>query len=118
MTSDRRESLRLQVEIAGTQFIDNRPIRSLISNLSASGLHACHIVEPMSRSSRLIQLEIPLPGLEEALWAKGEVVYDSIGPLYHGTGIRFVAMAPHQRRALDRWLSNNSSSLPDDVVPA
>ncbi len=80
MEEDRRTSQRIPVDIPMIQFIDNQPIMSVISNLSASGFHACHIVEPMSRSSRLIQVELPLPGVKEALWVKGEVVYVGRGP--------------------------------------
>ena len=105
MGRERRRSRRIPVELAVTQFVDNRPIVSVVSNLSATGLHACHAVAPLARSSRAIQLELTLPGSDEPLWVKGEVVYDMIGPCYHGTGIRFVAMAPSHRRSLASWIS-------------
>jgi hypothetical protein len=104
MSKDRRTNLRIPIELPIIQFIDNRPIRSLISNLSATGLHSCHAVEPMSRSSRVIQIEFPLPGVAERLWAKAEVVYDTIGPCFHGTGVRFIAIANAHQRLLDEWI--------------
>jgi hypothetical protein len=96
--------MRIPIELPIIQFIDNRPIRSLVSNLSATGLHSCHAVEPMSRSSKVIQVEFPLPGVAEPLWAKAEVVYDTIGPGFHGTGVRFIAIADAHRRLLDEWI--------------
>lgn len=109
MSKDRRHNTRIPIELPIIQFIDNRPIRSLVSNLSATGLHSCHAVEPMSRSSRLIQLEFPLPGVAEPLWAKAEVVYDTIGPCYHGTGVRFIAIADAHRRLLEEWIRAEAS---------
>lgn len=104
MSKDRRNNMRIPIELPIIQFVDNRPIRSLVSNLSATGLHSCHAVEPLSRSSRLIQIEFPLPGLSEPLWAKAEVVYDTIGPGFHGTGVRFIALADVHQRWLDEWI--------------
>jgi hypothetical protein len=108
MSSDRRARMRIPVELPIIQFVDNRPIRSVVSNLSSSGLHSCHAVEPMSRSSRLIQVEFPLPGLSEPLWAKAEVVYDTIGPFFHGTGVRFVAIARAHQRLLNDWIKSEA----------
>ena len=107
MQRERRRAERFDVDLVATQFIDNRPIRSQIANLSLSGLHACHAVEPMSRSSRHIQLEVPLPG-SETLWIKGEIVFDDLGLLHHGTGVRFLAMAPSHERALEKWIGTQS----------
>ena len=104
MSSERRTDLRIPVEIYATQFIDNRPFRSVISDLSVTGLHVNRLVEPMWRSSRVVQLELPLPGLADPLWAKAEVVYDALDPFFHGTGLRFLAMARSHERQLGEWI--------------
>ena len=105
MASDRRNRFRVPVGLPMIQFVDNHPIISVASDLSPTGLHASHVVEPMSRSSKLIQLEIPLPGADDAVWAKAEVIYDAIGPIFHCTGIRFLAMAEFHQRLLSNWLA-------------
>jgi hypothetical protein len=107
--SDRRADLRIPVELPLIQYVDNRPIASVTSDLSLSGLHACHAIEPMSRSSKLVQLELELPGLDEPLWVKGEVVYDAISPVHHSSGIRFIAMAHRHERALAEWLEQQAT---------
>jgi hypothetical protein len=104
MSSDRRVDARIPVEIYATQFIDDRPFRSVVSDLSLTGLHASRLVQPMWRSSKVIQIELPLPGFEESLWAKAEVVYDALDPFFHGTGIRFLAMASYHERLLGEWV--------------
>lgn len=104
MANERRTDLRVPVELQVTQFIDDQPFRSLASDLSATGLHASRVFVPMARSRRVIQLEIPLPGLEDPLWASAEIVYDAIDPYFHGCGIRFLSMAGFHRHLLDTWL--------------
>lgn len=104
MANERRGDLRIPVEIYGTQFIDNRPFRTVVSDLSLTGLHASRLVEPMWRTSRVVHVEIPLPGFGESLWASAEVVYDALDPFFHGTGLRFKAMAGFHERLLGDWL--------------
>jgi len=58
----------------------------------------------MERRSRVVQIEVPLPGTNESLWTRGEVVYDRFEPLFHGTAIRFTGMANTHRRMLNHWL--------------
>jgi hypothetical protein len=111
MSSERRDDLRVPIELVVTQFIGDRPFRSLASDLSMTGLHACRCFEPMMRSSRVIQLEIPLPGLTDPLWASAEVVYDSINPYFHGTGVRFLSMASVHRRLLDAWIRRTVQTI-------
>jgi hypothetical protein len=104
MASERRAALRVPVEIYATQFIDNRPFRSVVSDLSPSGLHTSRLVEPMWRTSRVIQVELPLPGFDESLWASAEVVYDALDPFFHATGLRFLSMASFHERLLGEWI--------------
>jgi hypothetical protein len=49
-------------------------------------------------------VELPLPDTNDAIWAKGEVVYDNFDSLFHGTAIRFTAMARKHQRLLRDWL--------------
>ncbi len=116
MGTDRRTDARIPVEIYMTQFIDDRPFRSIVSDLSHTGLHASRLVEPMWRTSRVIQLELPLPGVEDPLWATAEIVYDALDPFFHGTGIRFLTMAPYHERILDNWVESAHSEVLKQMV--
>jgi hypothetical protein len=58
-----------------------------------------------------VQLELPLPGLSEPLWARGEVIYDRVDGLFHGQAIRFVSMARAERQALERYLFEQRREL-------
>lgn len=90
------------------QFIEDEPHRSFLSDLSAAGLYMERPVELLSRRSDVVQVELPLPG-EEPLWAKCEVVYDRFDSLFHGTAVRFTAMARRHQRLLREWLRETSS---------
>lgn len=104
MAGERRADLRVPVEIYATQFIDDRPFRSVVSDLSTTGLHASRLVQPMWRTSRVIQVELPLPGFDESVWASAEVVYDALDPFFHGSGLRFRSMATIHERILTDWI--------------
>ena len=46
----------------------------------------------MTKNKRIAaSASLPLPGLSEPLWARGEVIYDRVDGLFHGQAIRFVA---------------------------
>jgi hypothetical protein len=90
------------------QIVEDEPHRSFMSDLSASGLYMERPFELLSRRSSVVQVELPLPG-DETLWAKCEVVYDRFDSLFHGTAVRFTAMARRHQRMLREWLRETST---------
>ncbi|MEM9196067.1 MAG: PilZ domain-containing protein [Myxococcota bacterium] len=110
--ADRRDSLRVSVGFYAQQLSgDAEPQRCFATSLSPTGVFLERPVDgrALSRSSKKIQLELPLPGEGEPIWAQAEVVYDSVGALFHGMGARFVCMANTHRRVLRRWLRRQSA---------
>ena len=88
-------------------------------DLSALGLRIEHLLAPSSVSplvrletelaSPQVQLEIELPGIDEIVWASGEVTFTELSPLATGigqlrfrcrAGIRIDRVARHERRLL------------------
>ena len=104
MTQNRRRSERLPVGFYVDQIVGEDPHRCFTTDLSAIGLYMERLVEPLQRSSSLVQLEIPLPQTGDAIWAKGEVIYDRFDALFHGTAVRFTGMARFHQRLLRDWL--------------
>jgi hypothetical protein len=92
------------------QLVDDVPLRCFTTSLSASGLFVEQPLTAMDRCSNTVQVEIPLVGSSDTLWTRGEVVYDRFGPLFHGTAIRFTAMAQKHRRMLRSWLHEAARS--------
>jgi hypothetical protein len=90
------------------QMVDGTPHRCFTTNLSSRGIFVEQVLATMDRRSHVVQLEVPLPGFRDALWTRGEVVYDRFDHLFHGTAIRFTGMAHKHRRMLRTWLRQAS----------
>lgn len=100
MYTERREKIRVPVERDILHFIQDRPFRSSLLNVSASGIYVHKPFEPFSRKTRLVQIEIPIPEVSEIVWAKGEIVFDKLYPPFHYMGIRFAGMADFHARLI------------------
>jgi hypothetical protein len=79
-------------------------------DLSALGLRLERLFDP-ALASRVVQLEIELPGTDEIVWARGEVTFAHLSPMggRHPdgqprlrclAGIRIDRVAGHERRLL------------------
>jgi len=79
-------------------------------DLSALGLRLERLFDP-ALASRVVQLEIELPGTDEIVWARGEVTFAHLSPmggqhpdgqprLRCRAGIRIDRVAGHERRLL------------------
>jgi hypothetical protein len=104
MASNRRRSERLPVGFYVEQLVDDAPHRCFTSDLSALGMYMERVATPLFRRSSVVQLEIPLPETGDAIWAKGEIIYDRFDSLFHGTAVRFTGMARMHQRLLRDWL--------------
>jgi len=94
---ERRTALRVPVSMFMTQYVMDQPFRSLVTSLSATGLYTRRLIMPFDRGSRIVTVEIPLPGTTDSVVARGEVAYDAFDPNFHETGIHFADMARKHR---------------------
>jgi PilZ domain-containing protein len=121
MANNRRDEGRVPMNAFLTEYVEDRPYRGMITNLSERGLCVQRLLRPTHRPNRVVQLEFQLPGTSEIIWARGEACFDelevapfgpvgvaagarSLGPLttIHSSGIRVVALAgPHARLMRD-----------------
>jgi PilZ domain len=108
MSHNRRRSERHPVGFYVEQFVNDEAHRCFTTDLSYVGLYMERLVEPMDRCSKVVQLEITLPETSDSIWAAGEVVYDRIDSLFHGTAIRFTGMARTHQRWIREWLRETS----------
>ncbi len=119
MDHDRRQAARVPVGFYLNLLVDDRPYRCFTTNLSASGLYMEKVLTHVERRRDTVQVEIPLPGAGEPLWARAQVVYDCFDALFHGTAVRFTAMARRHRAALRGWLREElASTMTGEVVVA
>jgi hypothetical protein len=97
---------RVDLEIFLNQYVRDRPLRCLTSNLSETGIYLNRAHLPTgSRAldgTRTVGLEFELPGTGELIWARGEICHESSDPYFCGSGIRFTGIpTSHARMVRD-----------------
>ena len=114
-TEVRRTAPRIDVEAFCSEILDGRERHAVVLDLSSTGLR---VARPFTggRSPREVQLELELPGVDEIIWAKGQICYDRIRPAAPGSsamslgrivrtsGIRLVAAAARDMRLLREYV--------------
>jgi hypothetical protein len=98
---------RVPVEKLAHEVARQRSQLALVTDLSPGGL-CLHQRQFARRESRIIQLELQLPEIEELAWVQGQVCFDRLrstpaGPI-RSTGIRVVAAAHRHLRLLRDWV--------------
>ncbi|MCG8556525.1 MAG: PilZ domain-containing protein [Proteobacteria bacterium] len=118
MKQERRYFQRIPVAFYTNQVAGDEVQRWFAADLSALGLFMERprpLLEP-ARTPSIVQVELPLPGIGESLWIKGEVVHDRSCGLFRSAGVRFQAMARKHQRWLRDWLRatdrNRNRALP------
>lgn len=87
-----------------SQLVDDEPHRCFAVNISPKGLYMERPISVLERTRRAVQIELSLPASSETLWVGADVVYDCFDNLFHGTAVRFTAMARKHRHMLREWM--------------
>ena len=76
----RRSSPRIGLEALCWELVADREVSSLIVDLSTDG---ARLERPFTggRIEREVPLQIEIPGIDEVMWAKGDVVFDTLVPM-------------------------------------
>ena len=76
----RRNSPRIGVEALCWELVADREVSSLIVDLSTDG---ARLERPFvgGRIEKEVPLQIEIPGIDEVMWAKGDVVFDVLVPM-------------------------------------
>jgi hypothetical protein len=109
MSADRRQQVRLPVEICVQQFLAGDAYLGLTRDLSERGLYiAAPKVSDTVWFGAPMQLEFALPGTGETIWARGQVCYeDKHGPIdERGLGVRLIDMAEKHARSLRNYVES------------
>lgn len=101
---DRRLGFRVDLEIFLNQYIQDRPVRALTTNLSETGIYLNRAQMPVGcrpySRTRTIGLEFELPGTRELIWARGEICHEVDDKMVTGTGIRFTGIPVRHARLI------------------
>ncbi|MGE0546406.1 MAG: PilZ domain-containing protein [Kofleriaceae bacterium] len=97
---ERRLGYRIPFEAMVTSYVHDRPVRALSSNLSDSGLSMSAIAMLAPPPGLVVGLELDIPGVDDSIWASGQICYRKADRLASGLGVRFLAMAKSQARMI------------------
>lgn len=107
----RRIAPRIAVDgLCGVVANGNELRHAAMRDLSAIGVQLERVFDP-AHASRIVQLELELPGVDEVVWARGEVTRAFLTPLPGRTpdgqprfwcraGLRLAGVAQRERRLL------------------
>ncbi|HEY1557876.1 MAG TPA: PilZ domain-containing protein [Kofleriaceae bacterium] len=105
----RRGSPRIEVEALCWEIVGNHEVSSLVVDVSGDGMR---LERPYigGRIAREMPIQLEVPGIDEVMWARGEVVFDQLVPtrsptggpfgLLRRTGVRIALAAARDLRLL------------------
>lgn len=119
----RRRAPRITVEGLCGVVANDELSHAQISDLSTGGIRLHRPYDPKT-ARRIVQLEIELPGLDEIVWARGEVTFARLTPLPGRTadgqprfncraGLRLADMCRRERRMLDEYIAGRAGAVGD-----
>lgn len=121
MMDPRRASPRIDVEALCWEIIGDRELSSLIVDLSTEG---ARVERPYvgGRIEREVPLQIEVPGIDEVMWAKADVVFDQLVPdrtagpfqLMRRTGYRIALAAARDLRLIRDYVYSLAEREDDD----
>jgi len=93
------------------QYVQDVPYQALALDVSEAGLAIRKPTAPIPHT-RVVGLELELPGTSEVIWASAEPRFHSVGAKTHFSGLHFLAMArkhehlirDYVRERHERWL--------------
>lgn len=115
----RRTSPRIDVEALCWEIVDDREVSSLVVDLSSDG---ARLERPFlgGRIERAVPLQIEIPGIDEVMWARGDVIFDHLVPakskgpfgLMRRTGYHIALAAARDLRLVREYI--HAMYRPDD----
>jgi hypothetical protein len=103
---EKRNNLRVCVDIILNKYIKGRPYLCKATNLSRSGFLLHRIHEPFS-TERHVGIQFQLPNDERVITCAGKIVHQHSWQKSHG--IQFTSVAPEHQRIIDDFLMQQMS---------
>jgi hypothetical protein len=125
----RRTTSRIPLEALCTEYDGMHERHAMVVDLSEKGLR---VMRPYKGQtvSRVVQLELELPRIDEVVWARGEICFDQLWKLGPGTpqaglsgwlrasGIRIVAAARRDLALVRDYVNIMQKEILDDDDPS
>jgi hypothetical protein len=96
---DRRLAPRFPLRTYMNQYVRDEPYHALALDVSQSGLAIRNPTAPVP-DTRIVGLELELPGTGEIIWASAEPRFHSVGSRSQFSGLHFLDMATKHARLI------------------
>jgi c-di-GMP-binding flagellar brake protein YcgR len=115
-SDDRRNAPRLPLRTYMNQYVRDEPYQALALDVSESGLA---IRKPTARipHTRVVGLELELPGTGEVIWASAEPRFHSVNAQTHFSGLHFLGMATRHERLIRDYVRERRERLQRLLTP-
>jgi hypothetical protein len=115
---DFRRKPRQRVEAFCTEIVDGRERHGMVLDVSEEGVRLTRPFVVGQRRRRELQLEFELPGIDEVMWARGEICFDQLRPgpagILRTTGVRLARAAARDLRMLRDYVLGMSPPVEHD----
>jgi hypothetical protein len=109
-SDNRRLSPRLRMRVFMNEYVGDDPCQALARDLSETGL-ALLKLPATAATTNIVTLEVELPGTNETIWAAAQPRFESLGPDYQVSGLRFVSMARKHERLIRDYVRERRERL-------
>jgi hypothetical protein len=116
-TDNRRQEPRLRLNALMNEYIADEGYAAVALNVSEAGLSIRKPMELQSPRSRLVALELELPGTNEVIWASAERRFHAVGPHFQFSGLHFSSMARKHQRLLRDYVRERQARLQRLLAP-
>lgn len=99
-SSERRVSPRFRINAALNEYVRDRVYRALALDVSENGLAVRKPAGRMIPQTKVVGVEVTLPGTGEIIWASAEPRFYAVGTEFESSGLHFVAMARKHERLI------------------
>lgn len=107
-----RKHTRAGYDFYVNKVIDGVPHLAWARDLSSAGIYLCALLEPHRSIGKRFAVEFEIPGGTHVIWADAEIVHRNA----QDVGLRFVRLAPRDRRAIDAWVESSAANLPRQIA--
>jgi hypothetical protein len=110
-SDNRRLSPRLRMRVFMNEYVGDDPCQALARDLSETGLALLKLPVTAATPTNIVTLEVALPGTNETIWAAAQPRFESLGPDYQVSGLRFVSMARKHERLIRDYVRERRERL-------
>lgn len=101
--SERRRRPRARIAIAVRQVVGDEEFLCQAANINTQGMFLAKVHEALHPTESKCWLEFSLPGSDQLIRIKGELVWQEQHAHYHLMAVRFALIAPSHQRLIERY---------------